>query len=180
MQTASLRRIFVNAGVLVGLCLALATVCAYLLLGEVARAARFPLTIIGSVYAVLAGLALLAALGVLFRLHRVIAASMRHDILSLTRMFRDVRDGSLRENYPLALHEFSETLTYLRTSGRKLVREKQRLESWPNRSSLAAQQSSLLRAATCASVRRKQEQRSVVRAANRPRPFQIGERQAWP
>ncbi len=128
MQTVPLRRIFFSAGLLVGVCMALASVCAYLLYTDAAGGTPAPSSL-GVFYASLAGLALLAALGVVVRLYRVVSAAIRHDILSLTRMFRDVRDGALRDHYPLALREFAETLSYLRSSGRKLVREKERLKN---------------------------------------------------
>lgn len=127
MQTVSLRRIFLNAGVLLCVCLALAAACGYLLLTDFAGSEPV-LSLIGIVYAGLAATALLAAITVVLRLYRVVSAAVRHDVLSLTRMFRDVHDGALREDYPLALREFTETLSYLRTSGRKVVREKERLK----------------------------------------------------
>lgn len=128
MQTVSLRRIFLNAGILLCVCLALAVVCGYLLLWDSTEGAP-DFSFIASFYAGLAATVLCAAITVVIRLYRVVSAALRHDVLSLTRMFRDVQDGTLRENYPLALREFTETLSYLRSSGRKLVREKERLKN---------------------------------------------------
>ncbi len=129
MKIVSLSRIFFSAILFVGFCLALAAVCVYLLLSNAFGALPRTLTLLGLFYAVLTGLALIAAFGVLYRLYRVVSASMRHDILSLTRMFRDVREGQLRESYHIALREFAHTLSYLRRAGHKLVREQERLKN---------------------------------------------------
>lgn len=129
MQTVSLRRIFFDAAVLLGVSVALAGVCAYLFLDDVAKITERPLEPLGILYAVLTALALLAAFGVIVRLYRVVNAAVRHDVLSLARMFHDVRAGSLRESYPIALREFAEAQSYLRRSGQRLVREKARLQN---------------------------------------------------
>ncbi|MDO8595535.1 MAG: diguanylate cyclase [Sulfuricaulis sp.] len=73
-------------------------------------------------------LALLVIVVVLFRLYRQTAGAVRHDIRSLIRMFRDLREGSVRVDYPMALHEFAEIFDYLRDRGQKLVEEKQKLK----------------------------------------------------
>ncbi len=65
---------------------------------------------------------------VLFRLHRQTIKAVRHDIHSLIRMFRDLREGSVRVEYPMALQEFSEIFDYLRDRGQKLVEEKEKLK----------------------------------------------------
>jgi diguanylate cyclase (GGDEF)-like protein len=65
---------------------------------------------------------------VLFRLYRQTINAVRHDIRSLIRMFRDLREGSVRVDYPMALHEFAEIFDYLRDRGQKLVEEKQKLK----------------------------------------------------
>lgn len=65
---------------------------------------------------------------VLFRLYLRTTAAVRHDIHSLIRMFRDLREGSVRVDYPMALREFSEIFDYLRDRGQKLVREKEKLK----------------------------------------------------
>jgi diguanylate cyclase (GGDEF)-like protein len=128
MKTASLRSVFLGAGLAIGVCLTLAAACAYLLLNDLATTPfeTFSLT---SLYAALITLSLAFSLGSMVRLYRVVVAAVRHDVLSLTHMFRDVRDGSLRDHYPLALREFADALIYLRDSGRKLVREKERLKN---------------------------------------------------
>ncbi|GAB4511858.1 MAG: hypothetical protein Tsb0026_15340 [Sulfuricaulis sp.] len=64
----------------------------------------------------------------LFRLYRRTTASVRHDIHSLIRMFRDLREGSVRVGYPMALREFSEIFDYLRDRGQKLMQEKEKLK----------------------------------------------------
>ena len=43
-------------------------------------------------------------------------------------MFRDLREGSVRVDYPMALHEFAEIFDYLRDRGQRLVEEKQKLK----------------------------------------------------
>ena len=127
MKTQSLDRVFLNAGVLAALCLTLAAITVYLLLRELRTASEF--SMVAAYYSTLVGVSLLGVIAVLFRLYRVVAAAVGHDVRSLTRMFRDVREGELRENYPIALREFADTLNYLRVSGRKLVLEKQRLKN---------------------------------------------------
>ncbi|MBI3777864.1 MAG: GGDEF domain-containing protein [Gammaproteobacteria bacterium] len=73
-------------------------------------------------------LILLVIVVVLFRLYRQTIKAIRHDIHSLIRMFRDLREGSVRVDYPMALREFSEIFDYLRDRGQKLVEEKQKLK----------------------------------------------------
>jgi diguanylate cyclase (GGDEF)-like protein len=73
-------------------------------------------------------LALLVIVIVLFRLYRQTSGAVRHDIRSLIRMFRDLREGSVRVDYPMALHEFAEIFDYLRDRGQRLVEEKQKLK----------------------------------------------------
>jgi diguanylate cyclase (GGDEF)-like protein len=65
---------------------------------------------------------------VLFRLYRQTINAVRHDIRSLIRMFRDLREGGVRVDYPMALHEFAEIFDYLRDRGQRLVEEKQKLK----------------------------------------------------
>lgn len=65
---------------------------------------------------------------VLFRLYRRTLHAVRHDIHSLIRMFRDLREGSVRVEYPMALREFSEIFDYLRDRGQKLMKEKEKLK----------------------------------------------------
>lgn len=129
VQTQSLGRLFLNAGVLAALGLVLAGISAYLLIGELTRATPVALSLLAAYYLGLIGVALGGVLFAFIRLYRVIGAAVRHDIRSLTRMFRDVREGELRENYPIALREFADTVSYLRASGRKLMLEKQRLKN---------------------------------------------------
>ena len=65
---------------------------------------------------------------VLLRLYSRTVTAVRHDIHSLIRMFRDLREGSVRVDYPMALREFSEIFDYLRDRGQRLVREKEKLK----------------------------------------------------
>lgn len=129
MKTQSLGRVFLYAGLLAALCVVLAAISGYLLLRELNGAARTALSPLALYYTGLVGVAVVAVFVVLVRLYRVVGAAVRHDVRSLTRMFRDVREGELRENYPIALREFAETLSYLRASGRKLMLEKRRLKN---------------------------------------------------
>ena len=129
LKTQSLGRVFLNAGFLAGVCITLAVISGYLLIQQLADASRASFWTVAAVYLGLMSIALLGVFAVLFRLYRVIAAAVRHDVRSLTRMFRDVREGEVRADYPIALREFSETVSYLRTSGRKLVVEKKRLKN---------------------------------------------------
>lgn len=63
-----------------------------------------------------------------YQLHRRTVRAVRHDIESLTRMFRDVREGNVRVDYPMRLKEFAEAFRYLRESGERLLKEKERLK----------------------------------------------------
>ena len=107
----------------------LAGICGFLLFQELAGAPHARFSTVAVFYSLLMVIAVFGVLAVWFRLYRVIGAAVRHDVRSLTRMFRDVREGELRESYPIALREFSETVSYLRASGRKLVLEKKRLKN---------------------------------------------------
>ena len=79
-------------------------------------------------YAALILLAFTIMITVLFRLYRRTLNAIRHDIRSLIRMFRDLREGSVRVDYPMALREFLEIFDYLRDRGQKLVEEKEKLK----------------------------------------------------
>ncbi|MEW6331480.1 MAG: diguanylate cyclase [Pseudomonadota bacterium] len=72
--------------------------------------------------------ALVAIFIVQFRLYRRTLHAVRHDIHSLIRMFRDLREGSVRVGYPMALKEFAEIFDYLRDRGQKLMKEKEKLK----------------------------------------------------
>jgi diguanylate cyclase (GGDEF)-like protein len=63
-----------------------------------------------------------------FRLHRRTVRAVRHDVKSLARMFRDVREGNVRVDYPMRLEEFAEAFRYLRESGERLLKERERLK----------------------------------------------------
>jgi diguanylate cyclase (GGDEF)-like protein len=129
LKTQPLSRVFLNTGILAAVCLALAGICGYFLLQELVNAPPASFPIAAQFYAALMLIAVFGVLAALFRLYRVTAGAVRHDVRSLTRMFRDVREGELRESYPIALREFAETVSYLRASGRKLVLEKKRLKN---------------------------------------------------
>ena len=79
-------------------------------------------------YLVFIAFAALAIVIVLFRLYHQTVNAVRHDIRSLIRMFRDLREGSVRVDYPMQLREFSEIFNYLRDRGQKLVEEKEKLK----------------------------------------------------
>jgi len=79
-----------------------------------------------------AGIVLVALTFVLlagFRLWQRSTRNVRHDVMSLLRMFKDVRDGNMRVDYPLRLKDFSDVYQYLRHSGRKMLKEKKRLKT---------------------------------------------------
>ena len=129
MKTQPLKRVFFSAGFFTCVCLALAGICGFLFVRELNSSPRGSFSVVALLYLVLMTIAVFGVLAVLLRLYRVVGAAVRHDVRSLTRMFRDVREGEVRENYPIALREFADTLSYLRTSGRKLVLEKKRLKN---------------------------------------------------
>jgi diguanylate cyclase (GGDEF)-like protein len=72
--------------------------------------------------------ALVAIFIMQFRLYRHTVKAVRHDIHSLIRMFRDLREGSVRVGYPMALKEFAEIFDYLRDRGQRLMKEKEKLK----------------------------------------------------
>lgn len=55
-----------------------------------------------------------------------INVATRHDVRSVLRMFQDIREGSVRVDYPMELREFNTMLAYLRDSGKQLVQQQQR------------------------------------------------------
>lgn len=142
MRTQSLRRIFAVASATAALCLALAGLAGYLLIGDLAAnlalqhtttsnpalPTSLPLTWLGLFYLAFIGFALAVVASVAYGLYRVTSLAICHDVGSLVRMFGDVREGSLRERYPMALHEFQEIFFFLRESGERLMREKSRLK----------------------------------------------------
>ena len=65
----------------------------------------------------------------LYQLRRRAEQALRHDIKSLIRMFRDIREKKIRVDYPMELQEFSEVFDYLRHHARKLVQEREQLKS---------------------------------------------------
>lgn len=73
-------------------------------------------------------LALLIIAVVLFRLYRQTDKAVQHDVRSLIRMFRDLREGAVRVDYPMMLREFTEIFDYLRDRGQKLIEEKEKLK----------------------------------------------------
>ena len=76
-------------------------------------------------------LMLCAALAIIvssLRLYRKIATSLHSDIKSFVRMFRDVREGNVRVDYPMELKEFVEVFDYLRDRGQKLFEERAKLK----------------------------------------------------
>ncbi|MHB8454592.1 MAG: GGDEF domain-containing protein [Acidiferrobacterales bacterium] len=76
-------------------------------------------------YLLLAGVATLVLIVTEILLCRRIVYGVRHDIKSLGRLFKDVRNGKVRVDYPMMLAEFSDIFRYLRDSGTKMV-EKQK------------------------------------------------------
>lgn len=70
---------------------------------------------------IVAALALLAAS---LNLSWKVVAFVNHDIKSLARIFRDIREDSIRANYPMELSEFAKIFKYLRDSGKEMVIEK--------------------------------------------------------
>jgi len=74
-------------------------------------------------------LAMAVIVMMLFRMQHRTVTAVRHDIKSLVRMFRDLRDGTVRVAYPMELEEFSEIFDYLRDRGKKLVEEKEKMKN---------------------------------------------------
>ncbi|MDH3514837.1 MAG: diguanylate cyclase [Gammaproteobacteria bacterium] len=83
---------------------------------------------IRKIYFTIAAVLFTAVLLLLFRLYRRTVRSVRHDIQSLIRMFQDLREGSVRVSYPMALKDFTDIFAYLRDRGQRLVKEKEKLK----------------------------------------------------
>lgn len=77
-----------------------------------------------AVMALISTLLVMASLNV----HRGTIRAVRNDIKSLARMFRDLRHGDLRRDYPMELGEFASVFQYLRDSGKKLMEEKEKFK----------------------------------------------------
>ncbi len=60
-------------------------------------------------------------------LYRMTIPTMRHDIYTLVRLFKDVRQGAVRVAYPVMLHEFAAAHRYLRSWSTEMLAEKERL-----------------------------------------------------
>ena len=69
-----------------------------------------------------------AACAALAGLYLKTKISVRDDIQSLIRLFRDLRDNTMRVEYPMALREFAEIFDYLRDRGQKIHEEKTKLK----------------------------------------------------
>ena len=69
-----------------------------------------------------------AAFATLAGLYLKTKNSVRDDIQSLIRLFRDLRDNTVRVEYPMALREFAEIFDYLRDRGQKLHEEREKLK----------------------------------------------------
>lgn len=57
-----------------------------------------------------------------------IVRGTRHDIRSLARVFQDLRQGTVRVDYPLELKEFRKIFMHLRRSGGELLEEQKRFK----------------------------------------------------
>ena len=121
----SLKGLFIRTGVLVTGLLASACAAGYLLFAPTNTAA---LSLVDWCYVALIGLAAGGVAVAIFMLYRATREAVQHDIESLARMFHDVREGELREAYPIALRDFTEIFLHLREAGRKMVKEKAKLK----------------------------------------------------
>lgn len=81
---------------------------------------RTPILVTMAVFA-----ALLAAMAWAF--WRIVRGT-RHDIRSLARVFQDLRQGTVRVDYPLELNEFRKIFSHLRRSGGELLEQQKRLK----------------------------------------------------
>ncbi len=78
-------------------------------------------------YVALILLALIGIIAINIWIWRFVFTSVRHDIHSLVRMFKDVRSGTVRPSYPFKLVDFSAAQRYLRRWGMAMLEEKKRL-----------------------------------------------------
>lgn len=124
-MTLSLRKLHRRQLGVVSACLGLMTASGYLLIRESGASALSPLQ-----YFFLGGvvLGIVLLVSTLWRLHRLAEALVRHDAKSLVRLVRDVRQGSVRVDYPMSLADFTEAFEVLHRSGKRLVEEKEKLK----------------------------------------------------
>jgi diguanylate cyclase (GGDEF)-like protein len=79
-------------------------------------------------YALFAVLAAASLIGMSLVTHRTALRFVHQDLQSLAKIFRDVRSGDVRREYPLTLSEFAQTFLYVRDSGKKLLEEQNKLK----------------------------------------------------
>lgn len=72
--------------------------------------------------------ALIAISGTIY-VHYLTARAMHNDIRSIARIFQDMRDASMRVDYPIEFVDFKKFFGHLRDSGMKIVLQQQRLRS---------------------------------------------------
>ena len=109
------------AGVLA--CLVLAASAGYLLIVDL----RGAWSGLGILYLGITIVALIGVVTISIKVYRTIGA-VRSDIRSLVQMFKDVHQGSVRLDYPVAFTEFAAAQRYLHGWGRELLAERDRLK----------------------------------------------------
>jgi diguanylate cyclase (GGDEF)-like protein len=132
-RVRSLRKLHLASLSGIFLCLVVAVGAGYLLLSDVTALANtggnvvVPLPVTSFVYVGL----ILAALGgivvISLTLYRS-ADDVRDDIRALVSMFKDVREGAVRVEYPVEFAEFAVAQRYLRGWGAEMLAEKERLK----------------------------------------------------
>ncbi len=106
----------------IGGCLLVTAVASYLLFVEPNASSN---SRIG--YLVLMFVAVSGIVAISIWLYFATIPTMRHDIYTLVRMFKDVREGAVRVSYPVMLNEFAVAHRYLRNWGEEMIAEKGRL-----------------------------------------------------
>jgi len=72
--------------------------------------------------------ALIAIVGTVY-VHYLTVHAVNNDIRSIARVFKDMRDGNVRVDYPIEFSDFKRFFSYLRDSGMKMVLQHQQLRS---------------------------------------------------
>lgn len=132
-RVRSLRKLHLASLLGIFFCLVVALGAGYLFLSDLTSSANaagntaVPLSVTSFVYVGL----ILAALGgivvISLTLYRS-AGAVRDDIRVLVSMFKDVRQGAVRVDYPVEFAEFAAARRYLRGWGTEMLAEKERLK----------------------------------------------------
>lgn len=122
-MTRSLRKSHLAALAGIIVCVVVVVACGSLLFSHLPPFSMTDYAYVAIVFTALAGI-----IGLGVWLFLITVPTVRHDIYTLVRMFKDVRQGAVRVAYPIMLTEFAAAHRYLRSWGMEMVAEKERLK----------------------------------------------------